>query len=97
METAFPFFSNHPDDAGSTIYHTHPRCRVAQRIPAEVRMAGPGESRGECPFCFLLAQFQVNRGLRQHIPTGAPPVLGASIADTTPRPLRAPTLHYLLS
>ena len=92
METAFPFFSNHPDDAGSTIYHMHLRCRVAQQIPIEVRVAGTGESRGECSFYFLLAQFQVNRGLRGHLPMGGAPALGASSTDTTPRPLRAPTL-----
>lgn len=67
MKTAFPFFSNHPDDVSSTIYHTHPRCRVAQQIPAEARVPGTGERRHECPFCFLLAQFQVNRGLRGHM------------------------------
>ena len=93
METAFPFFSNHPDEAGPTIYHTHPRCRVAQRIPVEARVMGTGESRGQCPFCYLLSQFQANRGLRQHQPLGALPVSGASSADTTSRPLRAPTLY----
>ena len=93
MEMVFPFFSNHPDDAGPSIYHTHPRCRVAQRIPEEVRIAGTGESRGECPFCFMLAQFQANRGLRGPLPTGRPPVPGAGSADSSLRPLRAPTLH----
>lgn len=93
METAFPFFSSHPDDAGSAIYHTHPRCRVAQRIPTEVRVLGTGEKRGECPFCFLLAQFQVNRGLRGHLPPGAPSVLGASSADAASNPLRTFRLH----
>ena len=88
METAFPFFSNHPDDAGAAIYHTHPRCRVAQRIPPEARIVGTGESRGECPFCFLLAQFQANRGLRGHLPPGMPSALGASSTDATLRPRR---------
>lgn len=92
MKTAFPFFSNHPSDAGSTIYHTHPRCRVAQQIPVEARIMGMGETRGECPFCYLLAQFQANRGLRgpSH---GAPPALGPSNTDTTALPLRAPAPH----
>ena len=90
METAFPFFSNHPDDAGTAIYHTHPRCRVAQQIPAEARMIGTGESRGECPFCFLLAQFQANRGLRGHLPPSMPLVPGAGNPDTASRPVRAP-------
>ena len=93
MKIAFPFFSNYPDDAGAAIYHTHPRCRVGQQIPEEARVLGTGESRGECPFCFLLAQFQANRGLRRHLPPGAPPVLGASSADATPQPLRALRLH----
>lgn len=97
METAFPFFSNHPADTGPTIYHTHPRCRVAQQIPAEARVAGTGEHRGECPFCFMLAQFQANRGLRGPLPPGAHPALGASSVDAASRPLRAPTFHYLLS
>lgn len=88
MENAFPFFSNHPDDAGSTIYHTHPRCRVGQRVPKEARTIGTGDSRGECPFCFLLAQFQANRGLRGRMPPGVPPLVGASSSDNASQPLR---------
>ena len=61
MNNAFPFFSSAPN---SGIYHTHPRCRIAQRIALEARVAGTGEGRRECPFCFLLAQFQANRALR---------------------------------
>lgn len=94
METAFPFFSNHPDDAGSAIYHTHPRCRVAQLIPVGARVLGTGESRGECPFCFLLAQFQANRGLRGHLPTAPPTGLSPGSNDTAARPLRTPALGY---
>ncbi|MDQ2792915.1 MAG: hypothetical protein M3Y12_02765 [Bacteroidota bacterium] len=66
MENVFPFFTNNADNAGLAIYHTHPRCRVAQQIPAQARVLGTGERRGECPFCFLLAQFQANRALRGH-------------------------------
>ena len=90
MEAVFPFFSNHPDDAGSPIYHTHPRCRVAQQIPPEARVTGTGENRGECPFCFLLAQFQANRGLRGHLPVGAPSAFGSKGPDTAARTLRTP-------
>ena len=92
MKVDFPFFSNHPGDAGSTIYHTHPRCRVAQQIPVEARILGTGENRGECPFCYLLAQFQANRGLRGPL-HGTSPALGPGTVDTLPPPLRAPTLH----
>ena len=93
MENAFPFFSNHPDDAGSTIYHTHPRCRVAQRVPDEARTIGTGESRGECPFCFLLAQFQANRGLRGRMPPGVLPSAGASSSDNAPQAPRTYRLN----
>ena len=93
MEMVFPFFSNQPDDATSAIYHTHPRCRVAQRIPPPMRVMGTGELRRECPFCFLLAQFQVNRGLRPHLPAqDAVPGTGSVAAST--RPLRGPALHF---
>lgn len=92
METAFPFFSNNPEAAGAVIYHTHPRCRVAQRIPLAVRVPGTGESRTECPFCFLLAQFQANRALRAHLPE-VPLALGTSNTDAAARPLRAYWLH----
>ena len=65
MNNAFPFFSSGPNLG---IYHTHPRCRIAQRIALESRVAGTGEGRHECPFCFLLAQFQANRALRGYLP-----------------------------
>ena len=94
METAFPFFSNHPDDAGSAIYHTHPRCRVAQQVPLEARVMGTGEKRTECPFCYLLAQFQANRGLRGHLPLGGSQATAAGSSEAPTRPLRAPTLRY---
>lgn len=89
MDMTFPFFSNQLDDAGSAIYHTHPRCRVAQHIPAGARVMGTGESRGECPFCFLLAQFQANRALRGNVPMGPKPALSAGSTDVVARPLRA--------
>ena len=94
METVFPFFSIHPDHADSVIYHTHPRCRVAQQVPVEARVLGTGESRTECPFCFLLAQFQANRDLRGRLPASAPPAPGAASADAAARLPRAPTLHH---
>ena len=67
MNSAFPFHTL-ARDVG--IYHTHPRCRIAQGIAVEFRVAGTGESRRECPFCFLLGQFQVNKALRGHPPDG---------------------------
>ena len=94
MGDAFPFFSNHPDDAGNSIYHTHPRCRVAQRVVPEKRVDGTGENRVECPFCFLLAQFQANRGLRGHAGTAAPPVAAPTGGvGTAVRPQRAAMLR----
>ena len=65
MNTAFPFFATVPETG---IYHTHPQCRIAQGIALELRVPGTGEGRRECPFCFLLAQFQVNRALHGHTP-----------------------------
>ena len=44
------------------VYHTHPRCRVAQSIAVSYQVAGTGEDRRECPFCCLLGQFQAYRG-----------------------------------
>ena len=64
MTTSFPFYSAQPDAAGSSIYHTHPKCRIAEGIASELRVPGTGDEREECPFCFLLAQFQANRALR---------------------------------
>ena len=74
MDNAFPFYSAVPN---SGIYHTHPRCRIAQRIALKSRVAGTGEGRHECPFCFLLAQFQANRALCGH-----PPNLGRGTASS---------------
>ena len=65
MEMAFPFYSSVPDTG---IYHTHSRCRIAQDMALEYRMAGTGTGRRECPFCFLLGQFQLNKALRGHPP-----------------------------
>ena len=78
METAFPFHSSAPETG---IYHTHPRCRIAQSIAADSRVAGTGDNRRECPFCFLLAQFQVNRALRWHLPGQGP---GAAATAAAP-------------
>ncbi len=73
MDAVFPFYSSVPDTG---IYHTHPRCRIAQDIALDYRMAGTGAGRRECPFCFLLGQFQVNKALRGH-----PPGRGAGAAS----------------
>ena len=66
MSASFPFYSVEPEGNGPSLYHTHPRCRIALNIAMEVRVVGTGEGRQECPFCFLLGQFQVNRALRGH-------------------------------
>lgn len=65
LNVALPFYSSQPDLAGTSIYHSHALCRVAQSISAEFRIAGTGEGRQQCPFCFLLSEFQMNRELRQ--------------------------------
>lgn len=72
MKTSFPFFSTQADAAGPGIYHSHPRCRVAQAIALSHRQAGTGEGRQECPFCYVLGQFQLNRDLREDPPRGGP-------------------------
>ncbi|WP_190925487.1 hypothetical protein [Hymenobacter armeniacus] len=56
-----------PGKAESTIYHTHPRCKVALGIAETARVLGMGEGRHECPFCYLLGQFKTSR-----LATGAP-------------------------
>lgn len=94
MEPTFPFFSTRAEEEGSAIYHTHPRCRIAQHIPLASRSPGTGELRRECPFCFLLSQFQANRGLRGHIPLGGSENLSAGSTEAPNRPLRTPMLRY---
>ena len=64
MASSFPFHSDLPDTAEAGVFHTHPRCRIGQGIEGGSRVAGTGEGRRECPFCFMLGQFQANRALR---------------------------------
>ena len=64
MSNYFPFYSSIPEKDGRHIYHTHPRCRIAQHISAACRVAGTGEGRQQCPFCFLFGQFEMNKSLR---------------------------------
>lgn len=64
MVDSFPFYSIGSEGEVPRLYHTHPRCRIAQNIGLEARALGTGEGRRECPFCFLLSQFQINRALR---------------------------------
>ena len=78
MKDSFPFHTL-TRDAG--IYHTHPRCRIAQAIAAEARVEGTGEGR-ECPFCFLLVQFQANRALHGHLPNQGPGTSAAASERT---------------
>ena len=70
MDSAFPFYSSlsHTDEV--LIYHTHPLCRIAQKIAVGYRMPGTGEARKMCPFCFLLGEFQANRALRKYPSAG---------------------------
>ena len=66
MDSLFPFFARWPEADGPGIYHSHPRCRIAQGITEESRVPGTGEGRQECPFCYLLGQFQASRAMRGH-------------------------------
>ena len=75
MASSFPFYSTEPEPSGPSLYHTHPKCRIAQEIDMRLRVSGTGSGRKECPFCFLLGQFQVNRALRGH----AVPALGSDV------------------
>ena len=70
MANSFPFYSVEPEASGPSLYHTHPRCRIANSIAENSRVLGVGTGRRECPFCFMLGQFQVNRALRGHHFTG---------------------------
>ena len=93
MESLFPFYTGTPGAAEASVYHTHPRCRVAQSIALPNRTPGTGEGRGECPFCFLLGQFQANRALRGHPSVGesAGPAAGQG---NEPEPPVAPQRLY---
>ena len=64
MTSSFPFHSDLLDTAEAGVFHTHPRCRIGQGIIGTSRVSGTGEGRRECPFCFMLGQFQANRALR---------------------------------
>ncbi len=66
MASSFPFYSTEQQVKGPSIYHTHPRCRIAQEVELDLRVPGIGTGRRECPFCFLLGQFQANRALRPY-------------------------------
>ena len=93
MESLFPFYSGVPGAAQANVYHTHPRCRVAQSIAPSNRIPGTGEGRGECPFCFLLGEFQANRALRGH-PSAGESVGPAAGQDTGPELPAAPQRSY---
>ncbi|GAA3975621.1 hypothetical protein [Hymenobacter antarcticus] len=84
MTASFPFHSDLPDTAEAGVYHTHPRCRIGQGIASASRVAGTGVGRRECPFCFMLGQFQANRALRGYsylsALAGAVPGQGANMA-----------------
>ena len=77
MTSFFPFHSELLDTAEAGVFHTHPRCRIGQGIEGGSRVAGTGEGRRECPFCFMLGQFQANRALRGY---GYPTALTGGVA-----------------
>ena len=64
MTSSFPFHSDLLDTADAGVFHTHPRCRIGQGVAGFSRVLGTGEGRRECPFCFIMRQFQTNRALR---------------------------------
>ena len=64
MSLAFPFYSSRGVKGGEEVYHTSPHCRIAQNIAVSHRLPGMGDDRHECPFCFVLAQFQESRNQR---------------------------------
>lgn len=78
MNSSFPFYCDMPDTAEASIFHTHPRCRIGQGIAASSRVPGTGENRRECPFCFMLGQFQANRALRGY---GTPRILAGAMPE----------------
>ena len=82
MEFSLPFFSNDPEAAGPGIFHSHPRCRIAQGIATEARVAGVGESRSECPFCYLLGQFQTSRNARYQRPASQVAELAGKVSNS---------------
>ena len=85
MQCSFPFYSNLSDVSEGTIYHTHPQCRIAQKIAVVYRISGIGDGRRECPFCFMLGEFQANRALRKHHLAGLSdaPLPGRQISAST--------------
>jgi hypothetical protein len=61
MDVSFPFYSRSIENDAQRVYHTHTRCRVAQSIAVDARVMGTGDDQQECPFCFLLGNFEANR------------------------------------
>ena len=64
MSLAFPFYSSYGGKGGEEVYHTSSHCRIAQNIAVHHRLPGTGNDRHECPFCFVLTQFQESRDQR---------------------------------
>ena len=77
MTSSFPFHSDLLDTVDAGVFHTHPRCRIGQRVAGSSRVLGTGEGRRECPFCFIMRQFQANRALRGY---GYPTALTGGVA-----------------
>jgi len=89
MTNSFPFYSIEPEATGPSLYHTHPRCRIANSIAENSRVLGIGTGRRECPFCFMLGQFQVNRALRGQHFTGLEGSAATHSVSTTPKSSRS--------
>ena len=71
MATSFPFYSDLSENDGTGVYHTHPRCRVGQGIALNLQVPGTGYGRRQCPFCFVLGQFEASRKSRKQSSTDA--------------------------
>jgi hypothetical protein len=83
MKYNLPFYSISPEKPAAEVYHSHPQCRVGQRIELGHRVIGMGENRKECPFCFVLGKFRTTRR------TDAPEPLEPATHPTVPTELVA--------
>jgi len=79
MKYSIPFYSASADKPATEVYHTHPQCRVGQKIQPTSRVEGMGEDRRECPFCYVLGQFSATKFVKMPVGTPisiSPPALG---------------------
>jgi hypothetical protein len=71
MAVSFPFYLDLPEKDGQGVYHTHPRCRIAQSISQRLHVAGKGQGRRQCPFCFVMSQFEASHAMKTQLPADA--------------------------